>query len=149
MVHNCSEISSRQTRLVRVRNLSMFQRVILERVRAYNDSEASSYAVLVPTNGAAVELRRTLRAGGCNEALPALLTRTAWYDWMRTRLLPEPIALTEVEREVAISTACRETVKSGAQPPFKVRPRLVSEIVAFYDELQRHLCVQWSEVPSA
>ena len=117
----------------------MFQRVILERVRARDDSEVSSCAVLVPTNAAAVELGRTLRAGGCNKPLPALLTRTAWYDWMRTRLIPEPIALTEVEREVAISTACREAVKSGVQPPFKVRPHLVSEIVAFYDELHRRM----------
>ena len=112
MVHNCPVIGSRQTRLVRVKNLTMFQRVILERVCSYNHSEASSCAVLVPTNGAAVELRRTLRVGGCKETLPALLTRTDWYDWMRTRLSPEPIALTEVEREVAISTACREAVKS-------------------------------------
>ena len=137
MVHNCPVIGSRQTRLVRVKNLTMFQRVILERVCSYNDSEASSCAVLVPTNGAVVELRRTLRVGGCKETLPALLTRTDWYDWMRTRLSPEPIALTEVEREVAISTACREALKSGSRPPFKVRPRLVGEIVGFYDELRR------------
>ena len=117
----------------------MFQRVILERVRALDDSEVSSCAVLVPTNAAAVELRRTLRAGECNKPLPALLTRTAWYDWMRTRLIPEPTALTEVEREVAMSVACREAVKSGVQPPFKVRPRLVGEIVAFYDELHRRM----------
>ncbi|MGB2713622.1 MAG: PD-(D/E)XK nuclease family protein [Vicinamibacterales bacterium] len=47
--------------------------------------------------------------------------------------------MTAFEREVLLRLAARSAEKAGAPAPFKLRPGLVVEILAFYDELRRNL----------
>ena len=42
------------------------------------------------------------------------------------------------EREVLIGVACRAVIAAGIEPPFRVRPGLVAEMLRFYDELRRN-----------
>ncbi len=100
-------------------------------------SEARATAVLVPTRGAAVELRRTLEnlrlsADSPAAILPDLLTRDEFYE----RLSPAS-RLTGPEREVIFRRAARVASEGGAPAPFRLRPGLIVEILAFYDELGR------------
>jgi RecB family exonuclease len=41
------------------------------------------------------------------------------------------------EREVLLGVACRAAQHAGVEPPFRLRPALIAEILRFYDELQR------------
>jgi RecB family exonuclease len=53
--------------------------------------------------------------------------------------LPTPRrALSREEREVLLRVVCRDVIAGGIQPPFKVRPGLVAEILRFYDDLRRN-----------
>ena len=44
--------------------------------------------------------------------------------------------LTGAEREALLGSACRATREAGLEPPFEIRPGLISEILRFYDELR-------------
>ena len=132
-------VTPRQTRLIRTPSLPAFQHAVSQAVRNVGQVEATSRAVLVPTCAAAVHLRRTLTDTGISRSMiPVLLTRAAWYDWLRERLKPVPRALTAIEREVISGIAARDAVAAGVPPPFELRPGLVSALLAFYDELRRH-----------
>lgn len=93
----------------------------------------ASQAVIVPTSGAADELRRTLAA----VPLPDLVTRSELYGRLHARLPEAPDLLSPFDREVLLRRAARETAGRGVEPPFTLRPGLIVEILAFYDELRR------------
>ena len=69
---------------------------------------------------------------------PDLVTRDEWYRRMHDRLPSAPPRLSPFEREVLARAAAREVIAAGLVPPFRLRPGLVSEILDFYDDLQRH-----------
>jgi RecB family exonuclease len=122
--------------------------------------EARARAVVVPSHGAAWQLRRTLerlllvegwrpsardaeRLGlapappGASIVLPDLLTRDEWYGQLHAATPPAPALLDGGEREVVLRAACDEASEAGLEPPFTLRPGLVAEILAFYDQLRR------------
>lgn len=105
--------------------------------------DARSCAVIVPSRGAAEELRRTLEnvafVAGAPPAvlMPDLMPRADFYARLHERLRGAPPLLTGFEREVLLRRSAREAAEAGALPPFRVRSGLLSEILAFYDELRR------------
>ncbi len=129
-------ITPRITRLLRVPDLQAMHHAVAQAC-GRDLASARATAVLVPTRGAAVELRRTLEnlrlsADSPATILPDLLTRDEFYE----RLSPAS-RLTGSEREVMFRRAARVASEGGAPAPFRLRPGLIVEILAFYDELGR------------
>jgi RecB family exonuclease len=102
--------------------------------------DARNRLVIVPTRAAAEHLVR-----GIEETMPALAavlpdfaTTSEFVRRFADRLRTPRRELTGEEREVLLRVVCREVVASGIEPPFRVRPGLVAEIVRFYDDLRRN-----------
>jgi ATP-dependent helicase/nuclease subunit B len=135
-------ITPRVTRLVRVPDLHAMQRAILALAA---DGAARRTAIIVPTRGAAVELRRTfenvllLDKGGTAMLLPDLVTRVDLYERLAEQLPDLPPLLTGFEREVLFGLAAGAAEAAGTPAPFRIRPGLIVEVLAFYDELRRNL----------
>ena len=126
-------ITTRQTRLFRVADLRAFQTAI-RRLTDHDDvARLRDCAVIVPTEGAGEQLRRTLE----NHQLPHILTRASWYDVMQARLGSPPRRLTDLEREVILGAVARQVAASEIGSPFRLRPGMLAEMLALYDELQR------------
>jgi CRISPR/Cas system-associated exonuclease Cas4 (RecB family) len=133
-------ITPRITRLVRVPDLRAMHHAIAQRACRIPDARAC--AVLVPSRGAAEALRRTLENIQLNAASPALLlpdlmTRAELYEKLHERLPGAPPMLTDFEREVIFRRAALDAAARGTPAPFRLRPGLIVEILAFYDELRR------------
>ena len=98
----------------------------------------------MPTRAAAEQLRRTLEEltvtdkGWSTLAGTNVLTRDEWYQAMAERAEPSVPLLSQIDRTVCMTSATKAALKSGAKPPFKLRPELIPSIVAFYDDLMRH-----------
>jgi hypothetical protein len=119
------------------------QRTIIEITRAPDPLAARACAVIVPTRGAAEALRRTLEHlalssnDGAAWLLPDLLTRDELYTRLHAALREAPPVLSTFEREVLFRRAARLAAAGGAPAPFRLRPGLIVEILALYDELRR------------
>jgi hypothetical protein len=124
-------ITPRTTRLLRVPDLRAMHAALAGLLAPPAGRPAQ--AIVVPTSGAAEELRRTLAAS----PLPDLVTRADLYQRLHERLPGAPALLTAFEREVLLRRAARDTADGGVSPPFHLRPGLIVEILAFYDELRR------------
>lgn len=135
-------IAPRATRLVRTADLRAFRAAIVELASMGDPIEARDRLLILPTRAAAGQLLRTLEDATLGEggallrpdiATPGeLVTRLAW------RLDQPPAVLTDAEREVLLGMACRAAQAAGVEPPFRMRPALVAEALAFYDELRRN-----------
>ncbi len=136
-------ITPRRTRLVRVADLHAFRRAVAILASGAPDdvSLARSRLVVVPTRGAALQLRRTIEraapASGVEGVRPDFATRDELYDRFCARLPEPPRRLTAFAREVMMRAAALEAAASGAPAPFHLRPGLVAEVVRFYDQLRR------------
>jgi len=87
-------------------------------------------------------LRRSLETSALDSGadvivLPDFLTRTELYQRLHAIVAEAPPMLTGQEREVLLRRAARETAAAGIEPPFRLRPGLVVQMLAFYDELRR------------
>ena len=114
-------ITPRRTRLVRVPDLQAFHRAIVHAlprgIEAVRDC-----AVIVPTRGAAEELRRTIEnaALAADEdaaaavVIPELLTRDQFYVRLRERMVGAPALLSEFAREVLLRRAARDASAPSA-----------------------------------
>ena len=132
-------ITPRITRLLRVLDLQAMHAAI---VRCACTMDARACAVLVPSHGAAETLRRTLEnllLGSESPVLllPDLLTRAEFYEKLHERMSGAPPRLTDFEREVIFRRSALDAGASGTPAPFRLRPGLIVEILAFYDELRR------------
>ena len=99
--------------------------------------DATPVAIIVPTAGAAEALGRTfeqrvVRARGFD-----LLTRDDLYPRLHARFRSAAPMLTAFEREVLLTRAAATASDSGTPAPFRLRPGLIVEMLAFYDELRR------------
>lgn len=129
-------ITPRRTRLLRAADLAGFRAHLADLVRAI-PAGADSF-LLVPTQAAGEQLRRTLRARlGDAAPVPVMGTRADLYDRLLTRLRPDARTLSGFEREALIAAAAREAEDGGLPPPFHVRPALVAEMLVLYDYLRR------------
>jgi RecB family exonuclease len=129
-------ITPRRTRLLRAADLAGFRSHLADLVRAAA-MEGDTF-LLVPTQAAGEQLRRTLR-GRLGEASPVPLmgTRADLYALLLARLRPDARTLSGFEREALIAAAARDAEEAGLPPPFHVRPALVAEMLALYDYLRR------------
>jgi RecB family exonuclease len=125
-------ISPRQTTLVRAAGLRSFRQAIAGAVRrAPSDGTTIRSAVIVPTKAAGDLLRRAI---DCEPAVQ-MVTREEFYEQLYARF--DALPLTAFEREVLLRQAARAAAESGAPPPFRLRPGLIVQMLAFYDELLR------------
>src|SRR5207249_1638579 len=134
-------ITPRRTRLVRVADLHAFRRALTILSVEGPVWSTRSRLVVVPTRGAARQVRRTIEDSALSGAkavvLPEVVTREQLYDRLYARLSSSPRRLTAFEREAMIHAIADEAVAAGVAPPFHLRPGLVAEIVRFYDHLRR------------
>jgi len=141
-------ITPRRTRLVRVPHLHAFRRAISVLSGDPTFDTAHSRLVVVPTRGAARQLRRTLEkefqkdspgTGGARAiARPDCVTRDELYDCLHARLTCPPRRLTAFERDAVAQASARSALSaSTGQLPFQLRPGLVAQILRFYDQLRR------------
>ena len=100
-------------------------------------STASSVAIIVPTSGAAEALHRTIESLSVPSGRFELVSREEFYGRLHERLPSAPPMLSPFEREVLLTRAASATIAGGTPAPFKLRPGLIVEILAFYDELRR------------
>ncbi len=143
-------ITPRETRLVRVPDLHAFRHAIVTLcARA-----SAAPVVLVPTSGAASQLRRTIdRSSDCSLETPGtaradrvpgpnaplVVTRDGLYDLLHARLPAAQRRLTALERDSLAQAAAHAAARALGERavPFRLRPGLISEMLRFYDQLRR------------
>jgi RecB family exonuclease len=121
-------ITPRTTRLLRAPDLQAMHHTIALAIPAGR----STAAVVVPTAAAGAALRRTLTRLDDRSYGSEILTRDELY----ARLSPSAL-LSAFEREVLLAKAAAQAHAAGTPAPFRLRPGLIVEILAFYDELRR------------
>jgi len=135
-------ITARTTRLVRVPDLQTFRRTVAALGCGGTLADIRHRLVVVPTRAAAAYLttaiERALPPDGA-VGLPDFVTRDDLSARLGERLPVRPAPLCGAEREVLMGVACRVAVAGGAEPPFRLRPALVADILGFYDTLRRNL----------
>jgi RecB family exonuclease len=133
-------ITPRATRLVRVADVQAFREAVVTLACAGAPLDARDRLVIVPTRAAAAHLLRSiedrvLSAPGA-VLLPDLITARELVERLGERLdAPRPV-LTGAEREAILSVACRAARDAGYEPPFRLRPGLIAEVLRFYDALR-------------
>jgi inactivated superfamily I helicase/CRISPR/Cas system-associated exonuclease Cas4 (RecB family) len=134
-------ITPRVTRLVRVADLQAFREAAIALARGGSPDDVRDRLVVVPTRAAASHLVRSLEdtlrphADAC--LLPDFITPGEIVSRFAARLRCDRPVLSPAEREVLLGVACRAARAAGFEPPFQVRPGLIAEVLAFYDELRR------------
>ena len=124
---------------MRAPHLQAFREAIVTLACEGTALDARDRLVLVPTRAAAAHLlegieARTIAASGA-VILPDLVTPRELTQRFAERLDARQV-LTGAEREALLGVACRTTREAGVEPPFEIRPGLISEILRFYDQLR-------------
>jgi len=135
-------ITARTTRLVRVPDLRAFRHTLAALACGGTPFDARDRLLIVPTRAAAAYLTRSIeRRLGPDQAiaLPDSVTRADLCARLGARLPDQPPLLGDAERDVLMGVACQHAIGDGIEPPFRLRPGLVAEVVRFYDTLQRNL----------
>jgi RecB family exonuclease len=136
-------ITPRTTRLVRVPDLQAFRRAIVALALDGAPLDARDRLVVVPTRAAAAQLVRTIETTSLSPARPALVLPDFTTAGDLVFQLAErgdqgrPV-LRDAEREALAMVACRAARDAGYEPPFRLRPGLVAEVLRFYDSLRRY-----------
>lgn len=135
-------ITPRTTRLVRAADLQVFREAAARLSLEGAALAARDRLVVVPTRAAAEHLTRciedTVARTAQAAALPDFATPGELVRRFAERLPRLYRQLSAEEREVLLRVACRHVIEEGTEPPFRVRPGLVAEMLRFYDELRRH-----------
>ena len=135
-------ITPRSTRLVRVPDLQAFRRAIVGLAVDGAPLDARDRLIVIPTRAAAAQLIRSLEATLDEDrravVLPDFVTTDELVFRLAERLDPQPLVLRDAEREALAMVACRAARDAGHEPPFRLRPGLVAEVLRFYDALGRH-----------
>jgi len=135
-------VSARTTRLVRVPDLQTFRQTVVALAAGGTDAEIRNRLVIVPTRVAAAFLTTAIERrlkGDEAVVLPDVVTRDELCVRLSDRLPAHPPLLRGAEREVLMGAACRTAIDGGTDPPFRLRPALVAEILRFYDTLHLNL----------
>ena len=135
-------ITPRTTRLVRVPDLQAFRRTVASLAIGGSVRDVRDRLVIVPTRAAGAHLVRTIEdhalTSDASVVLPDLATASELAGRLAERLSRRRTLLTNAEREVLLGVACRAAAAQGAEPPFRLRPGLIAEILRFYDALKRN-----------
>lgn len=136
-----SAATARRTRLLRAPDLAGFRTHLVELARDLDEVTAAGTFVLVATRAAAEQLRRTLEhrlpAPPATRVWPHIGSRSDLYEHLLARLPDPPRRLSDFEREAMLGAAAREAEDAGHPAPFHMRPALVAEMLALYDQLRR------------
>ena len=131
----------RSTRLVRVSNLQSFREAVVTLACEGSPLDARHRLIVVATRAAAAHLTRSIEDRVLPSRGVAVFPDVAASRELTMRLgerLGAPRRmLTSAEREVLLGVACRAAKEAGAEPPFRLRPALIAEILTFYDELRQ------------
>ena len=131
----------RASRLVRAADLRSFRAAAISLACSGGSLDARDRLVVVPTRAAAAHLvcsiENRLGTGATAVVLPDLVLPDELVHRFAERLTRLPAPLTGIDREVLLSVACRRA-KEEFEPPFRIRPGLLAEILRFYDALRRH-----------
>ena len=134
-------ITPRRIRLFRVPDLAAFRTTLTDWILALAPELVADTCIVVPTRAAAEQLRRTVedRALGSWAAVlwPVLATRQELYDEFARRLTSPASMLSAFEREVVLSAVSHTVMDDGLALPYELRPALVAEMVALYDQVRR------------
>lgn len=133
-------MTPRTSRLVRVPNLSTFRRSIVSLACEGPPLDARDRLVIVPTRAAAAQIVRSIEqerlpAGGA-VVLPAFVLRSELCHRIAERLPQHAAPFSPAERHVLLGVGCRRATERGIEAPFRLRPRLVAEILQFYDTMR-------------
>src|SRR5262245_22377755 len=131
-------ITPRVTRLVRVGSPQAFREAAISLTTQGSPLDARSRLVIVPTYAASEQLVRGIERACPATILPDFATASDVVRRFADRLSAPPRELSAEEREVLLGVACRAVIDGGINPPFRVRPGLVAEMVRFFDDLRRH-----------
>ncbi|MSO29467.1 MAG: hypothetical protein EXQ48_00800 [Acidobacteria bacterium] len=135
-------ITVRTTRLVRVPDLHAFRDALASLACDGTPLDARDRLVVVPTRAAAAHLLRSIEdrqpASTNTLLLPDFITADELPARLAERVPHDAPMLTAAEREALLGVACRTAIAEGAEPPFRLRPGLVAEILRFYDTLHRN-----------
>jgi RecB family exonuclease len=133
-------ITARVTRLVRVAHLQAFREAAMSLIVQGAPLDARDRLVIVPTRAAAEHLVRGVEGSVSSSTaiLPDFATASELVRRFADRLPNVRRELSDEEREVLLRVACRAVIADGIDPPFRVRPGLVAEMVRFYDDLRRN-----------
>ena len=136
-------ITPRTTRLVRVPDLQAFRRALVGLATGGSPLAARDRLVVVPTRAAAAQLVRTIESTALDESrtaivLPDFATADELVFRLAERLVTRQPVLRDTEREALAMVACRAARDAGHEPPFRLRPGLVAEVLRFYDTLARY-----------
>lgn len=136
-------ITPRTTQLVRVPDLRTFRQTLAEFACQGSPFEIRDRLVVVPTRAAAAYLLRSIESrllrSDAALVLPDLVTPGELVVRLGERLPQHVGALTDAEREVLAGVASRTAIAEGHEPPFRLRPGLIAELVRFYDALRWNL----------
>ena len=133
-------MTPRTTRLVRVPDLQAFRETVVTLACDGDPLAARDRLVVVATRAAAAHLTRSIEdrllPSHRVAVFPDLVTARELTIRLGERIDVGRRMLSAAEREVLLGVACRAAQESGVEPPFRVRPALIAEILRFYDELQ-------------
>jgi RecB family exonuclease len=136
-------ITPRTTRLVRVPDLQAFRRAMVGLATSGSPLEARDRLLIVPTHAAAAQLVRTIESTALDDdrravVLPDFATASELVFRLAERLDARQLVLGDTDREALAMVACRAARHAGHEPPFRLRPGLVAEVLRFYDALGRY-----------
>ena len=134
-------ITPRATRLVRSADLGGFREALVTLACDGDPLAARDRLVIVPTRAAAAHLVRAIEDRRLHAeaalVLPELVTASELVSTFADRL-PVPVRIaTDERREVLLGAACRTVADEGVEPPFRLRPGIVAEMLRFYDAIRR------------
>ena len=132
-------ITPRVTRLVRVGSLQAFREAATSLAIQGSPLDSRDRLVIVPTRAAAEHLVRGIEHSSPSASiLPDFATASEIVRRFADRLPLSRPQLSGEEREVLLRVACRAVIAEGIEPPFRVRPGLVAEMLRFFDDLRRN-----------
>jgi RecB family exonuclease len=123
-------------------DLSSFREALVSLACDGDVVDARDRLLVVPTRAAGAQLvrsieRRLLASRGVL-VLPDLTTPRELVRCLGDRLPLDRPMLSDAEREVLLGLSCRASRDAGSEPPFHIRPGIVSEMLRFYDNLRRN-----------
>jgi RecB family exonuclease/inactivated superfamily I helicase len=136
-------ITPRTTRLLRAPDLHTFRRTVIDLACAGGPFDIRNRLIVVPTQAAAAYLLRSIERqfveADKGVALPEFVTRADLVPRLAERLPNVLPLLTGADREALLGAASRRAKAEGAEPPFRLRPGLIAEMLRLYDSLQLNL----------
>ncbi|MEQ1758225.1 MAG: PD-(D/E)XK nuclease family protein [Vicinamibacterales bacterium] len=135
-------ITPRATRLLRVSDLTAFRSAVAALASEGSPFDARDRLVVVPTRAAAALLRTTLEHRHLETSAAIVLPEFALSreipSLFASRAVPSLVEASPEAREILMGVAGIAAAAQGYPPPFRLRPRLIAEVLALYDSLRQH-----------